>query len=110
MIRTKCEECEGKILRKKVPYSIYGIKIGEFPAEVCQKCGEICFEEETSKKITKAVKAKGLWGLESKTKVGKVGDSLDIRLNKKIVNFIGLKKGKEVTIIPESKNKIIITT
>lgn len=108
MIRTKCDECGGKIIKKKVPYEIYGIKIGIFPAEVCQKCGEICFDEDVSRKMTKITKEKGLWGLGVRTKVGKVGDSLDIRLNKKLVNFIGLKKGEEVTITPESKNKIVI--
>ena len=110
MTRTKCEECGRKIVRKKVPYELYGVKIGEFPADVCQKCGEICFDEETSKKITNLTKEKGLWGLGTKTKVGKVGDSLDIRLNKKIVDFLGLTKGEEVTITPESRNKITITT
>lgn len=106
----KCYICEkGKLIKKKVDYKLYDKLIGKFNAEVCQRCGETFFDEETSRKITKAVKEKGLWGLESKTKIGKVGDSLDIRLNKKIVNFLGLKKGEQVTIVPESKNKLVVT-
>jgi len=103
----KCDECNGKIIKKKVPYSIYGVKLGDFPAETCTKCGEILFTEETSRKMTQIAKKRGLWGLEAKTKIGKVGDALDVRFPKRIVDFLNLKKGKEVWIHPE-KNKIII--
>ncbi len=106
--RTKCEECNGKILNKKVPYNIYDIKIGDFMAEICEKCGEICFSEEESKKITQKTKEMGLWGLESKTKIGKVGDALNVRFSKKIEKLMNLKKGEEVYIRPEGKNKILI--
>jgi hypothetical protein len=73
------------------------------------KCGEICYEEEISREMTRIAKEKGLWGLEAKTKVGKVGDALDIRLNKKLVEFLGVKKGTEVTVHPVSRHKIEIT-
>lgn len=106
----KCYICEkGNLIKKKVDYTIYNELVGRFDAEVCQRCGETFFDEETSRKITQATKEKGLWGLGTRTKVGKVGDSLDIRLNKKVVNFLGLKKGEEVTVTPESRNKIVIT-
>ncbi|MBI3034870.1 hypothetical protein HYY71_00975, partial [Candidatus Woesearchaeota archaeon] len=45
----------------------------------------------------------------AKTKVGKVGTTLDIRLPKKIINFLKLKKGEEITIYPETKNKLVIS-
>lgn len=106
--RTKCEECGGKIVRKKVEYEFYGIKIGKFPAEVCSKCGEITFEEEVSRQITKKTKDMGLWGLEARTKVGVAGSTLDIRLTKKIINFMKLRKGEEVIIYPENKHKLIV--
>jgi hypothetical protein len=109
MKRTKCEECGGKIIHKKADYSLYGVNLGKFPAEVCSKCGETCFSEETSRLMTKTAKQKGLWNLESKTKIGKVGDALDVRLSKKIVDFLSLRKGEEVTVYPESKHKIVIT-
>lgn len=106
--RTECDECGGKIAIKKVPYSVYDTRIGDFTAEVCQKCGEICFSEEESRKITAKTKELGLWGLESRTKIGKVGDALDIRLSRKIERFMKLKKGREVSVRPEGKNKILI--
>ena len=107
-MRVKCDECGGKIIKKKIDYSIFGVSLGKFPAEVCEKCGEICFDENTSRKMTKIAKEKGLWNLETKTKVGKVGDTLDVRFNKRLIEFLNLKKGEEVTIYPENKKKIII--
>lgn len=106
---TKCYICEkGKLIKKKVDFDIYGISIGKFPAEVCNKCNEEFFDEQTSDKIDETVKARGLWGLEAKTKIGKVGDALDVRFNKKLVEFLKLKKGEEVTVKPETKKKIIV--
>lgn len=107
-MRIKCDECGGKIVKKKVDYAIFGINLGKFPAEVCTKCGETCFAEETSRKMTKIAKERGLWNLETKTKIGKVGDTLDVRFNKKLIEFLNLKKGEEVTIYPENKKKVII--
>ena len=107
-MKDKCWECTVKMIKKKVDYSLYGIKIGKFPALVCPKCGETYFSEETSKKITKITKHKGLWGLGVKTKIGQAGSTLDIRINKKIIDFMKLKKGKEVTIYPKSRNKLIV--
>jgi hypothetical protein len=104
-----CWECEKKMKDKKVDYSLYGVKIGTFPAKVCEKCNETYFSEETSYKMTRIAKQKGLWGLQAKTKIGQAGTTLDIRLPKKIIEFFKLKKGEEVTIYPEDKNKIVIS-
>jgi len=104
----RCWECGGELLKKKVDFSIYGISLGKFPAKVCKKCGEQLFDEQTSDKMDEIAKSKGLWGLEARTKVGQAGDSLIIRVNKKLAKFLGLKKGEEVTIAPESKEKAVI--
>lgn len=93
-----CWECNEKMKDKNVDYILCGIKIGNFPAKVCEKCNETYFSEETSKKITKITKQKGLWGLQARTKVGRVGTALGIRIPKKIINFLKLRKGEEVTI------------
>jgi YgiT-type zinc finger domain-containing protein len=106
----KCYICEkGELKKKKVDYSLYGESLGKFEAEVCTKCGDTFFSEETSDKITLVAKKKGLWGLEAKTKIGQSGSTLDVRLPQKIIAYMKLKKGKEVTIIPESKHKLVLT-
>lgn len=104
-----CWECGKKLEKKAVEYKLYDVRIGDFPALVCSHCKETIFSEETSKRITRIVKEKGLWGLQSNTKVGQAGNTLDIRLPKRIIDFTGIKKGTEVTITPEGKNKIVIT-
>jgi hypothetical protein len=105
----KCYLCEkGSLAKKKVPYEVLDEKVGMFDAEVCNSCDEIFFDEETSKKITAATKAKGLWGLGSKTKIGQAGSTLDIRLPKRIIDLLGLKKGEDVTVYPESKRRLIV--
>src|SRR3989338_11143682 len=105
----KCYMCKkGNLAKKKVDYSLYGVSLGKFNAEVCDKCGEVFFDEKTSKRMTEIAKERGLWGLQTKTKIGQAGTTLDIRLPKKIIDFLKLKKGKEVEIYPEGKDKLVI--
>ena len=104
-----CYICEKGTLRKgKAPFNMYGERLGEFEAEICDVCGEVFFTEQASDKIDEIAKKKGLWGLESQTKAGKVGNSLDVKIAKNIADFTGLKKGDDVRIYPESKNRLII--
>ncbi len=106
---TKCYMCEqGTLKNEKAPYVLLGELIGYFPAEVCPLCKEVFFSEETSRKITDATKAKGLWGISARTKIGEAGNTLDIRLSKKIIELMHLEKGKEVTVYPESKKRLIV--
>ena len=105
----KCQICEkGKLVKKIVPYSVYGIEIGRFPAEVCAGCGEEWFSEETAKKIEKIEKEKGLFGLSKQSKISYSGNSLIVRIPREIAKFMRLKKETPVTIHPEGKNKISI--
>lgn len=53
MKRTKCEECGGKIIRKKNIFSLHNNKVGMFPVEVCSKCKEEVYDEKTVDKIIK---------------------------------------------------------
>lgn len=104
----KCYECDGRLEVKDLPYKLRGVLIGNFPAEVCNRCGEAYYDEQTSRRMTKAAKEKGLWGIESTTKVNRIGDSLGVIINKRIADFMGLKKGELVRIYPEGRNRIII--
>jgi len=105
----KCYVCEkGNLRKERIPYTLYGELIGHFDAEVCEKCAEQFFDEDTSRKISAATKSRGLWGLGARTTIGQAGTTLDIRLPKKIIDFLKLKKGEEVSIYPESKRRLII--
>ncbi|HLC99189.1 MAG TPA: YgiT-type zinc finger protein [Candidatus Nanoarchaeia archaeon] len=106
--RNKCYECGGRMVLRKKPFKVKGILLGKFPAEVCTKCGEVYFDEKASDEITRVSKEKGLWGIEAVTRVGKIGDSLGVIINKRIADFIGLKKGEQVKVYPQGRNKIVI--
>lgn len=108
MARKTCEECDAKIVAKKVEFKLYGESLGFFPAQVCQGCKEEVFSEATSDLIDQAAKDKGLWGLSAKTKVARVGTSLGLTISKRIADFMDLKPGEELSVRPETKKKLII--
>lgn len=102
----KCYECEdGKLVRKRVEYKQYDVSIGKYPAEVCEKCGEVFFDSDAVGKIENELKKRNLWGLGIKVRVGTSGNSLDIKLAKKLVNFFHLQKGQEVFIEPKAADR-----
>lgn len=109
MTKEKCYVCEKGILENKsVDFSMYGISLGKFPAQVCTSCGEEFFSESASDQIDEAAKKHGLWGLEAETKITQTGSSLAVIVNKQISHFMSLQKGKKVHLQPESKNRLII--
>ena len=122
----KCPVCAKGILKKgKIKETMFGVYLGEFPAEICNKCNESFTDEKTTRAIGESAKKKGIWGLGKKTKtrenqrfsghrkskgfsrVTKTGNSLAVRIPKEIANFLKLKEGKEAYIHPE-KDKLII--
>ena len=108
---TKCYICEkGDLSKQKVDFKLYGEIVGKFNAEVCSHCGEKFFDEETSNKIDDVTKKKGLWGLESETIIGQSGDSLMVRISKKLADFLNLHKGEKVKIRIEDRKKLVIET
>lgn len=103
-----CEECGGKIMRREADYVFLGESLGKFMADVCAKCGEKVFDEDTFSRIERVAKERGLWGLAAKSKVSKVGNSVAVTISKKIADFVSLRKGEEVKVYPEDKRRIII--
>ena len=100
----KCPICEkGKLKKGKIREVMFGVDLGEFPAEVCEECEESFTDIETTKRIEEEAKKRGIWGLGVKTKVTKTGNSLAIRIPKKIAEFVNLKEGEEAYIHPDSK-------
>ncbi|MGB9707897.1 MAG: hypothetical protein ACPLXC_01025 [Candidatus Pacearchaeota archaeon] len=104
----KCVLCDGKLVKKVVAYSTYGIELGRFPAMVCVKCKEQWFDELTARKIEKIEKEKGIFGLSKESKISYSGNSLIIRIPKKISEAMHLKKEGPVLIYPVGKNKLEI--
>ncbi len=103
-----CPICDKGTLKKgKIKEEMFGVYLGEFPAEICSGCGESFTDEKTTKEIEKVAKVKGIWGLEKKTKITRTGNSLAVRIPKPIVDFLNLKEGEDIYIHPDN-NKLII--
>lgn len=104
----KCPMCgKGTLKKGKIKETMFGVYLGEFPAEICSSCNESFTDEKTTREIEEAAKKKGIWGLGKKTKITRTGNSLAVRIPKEIANFLNLKEGKGAYIHPE-KDKIII--
>ncbi len=103
----KCVICGNKTSEKIVEHKEFGVLLGKFPAQVCA-CGEVYYNETTVEKIQEKSKKLGLFGLAKKAKIAKLGNSIAIRIPKEIVNFLNLKKGREVIIFPETKHDLKI--
>ncbi len=104
----KCPICEkGELKKGKIKESMFGVYLGEFPAEICNKCKESLTDAKTTKKVEEIAKKKGIWGLGKKTKITRTGNSLAVRIPHEIVTFLNLNEGKEVYIHPEG-NKLVI--
>jgi len=104
----KCVVCEkGELKKGKIKENMFGVYLGEFPAEICTKCNESFTDEKTTRMIEEAAKKKGIWGLGKKTKITKTGNSLAVRIPQEIAKFLNLKEGKEAYIHPEGNHLVI---
>lgn len=104
----KCVFCNSVTEDKMVDYKELGVDLGKYKAMACTKCGEVFFDSETAAKIQAKSREAGLFGLAKKTKVAEIGNSVAIRIPKRLAEFVGLKKGKEALIMPQGKNKLSI--
>ena len=103
-----CPVCDkGKLKDGKIKEQMFGIYLGEFPAQICNKCNESFTDSETTRKIEEAAKKAGIWGLGKRTKITKTGNSLAVRIPKELADYLHLTEGKEAYIHPEN-NKLII--
>lgn len=103
----QCPMCSGTLKSGKLREVMFGVDLGEFPAEICTKCGESFTDEATTALIKAAAKRKGVWGLGRKAKVTKTGNSIAVRIPKEIAGYLKLKPGTETYIHPEGKNLVI---
>ena len=104
----KCPICEeGKLKKGKIKEFMFGVYLGEFSAEICNKCRESFTDTAITKKIEEIAKKKGVWGLSAITKITKTGNSLAVRIPKRVAEYLKLKDGEEAYIHPE-KDKLVI--
>ncbi len=105
----KCPVCEkGKLKEGTIEEEMFGVSLGKFKAEVCDKCNESFIDETAMKQLETKAKQLGIWGLAQKIKVVRSGNSLSIRIPAKIVHFLNLIEGKEIVVYPDGKGKMVV--
>ena len=103
-----CPICEKGNLREGIiEEEMFGVPLGKFKAEICDKCNESFIDEDSMKQIEKKAKELGIWGLAEKIKIVKSGNSLAVRIPAKIVHFLKLREGEEVVLHPDGKRKMV---
>lgn len=104
----ECPICGGKLKNEKAPFWFSDIKLGEYEADVCTKCGEAFYTEDASNQIEQRAKELGLWGIGKRVVIGQSGNSLMVRIPKEIVELYKLHKKEVVSVLPEGKGRIAI--
>lgn len=106
---SKCPMCDKGALKKgKFQEEMFGISLGEYDAEICDKCGEAFFTLDTMDKMEARAKELGVWGLAKNLKVVKSGNSLSVRIPAKVAKFLDIKEGEDVVLYPQGKNKFVV--
>lgn len=105
----KCPACsKGALRRGKVREEMFGVDLGEYPAEICDACGESFVDQDAMKEIEARAKKAGLWGLAKKVSIAKSGNSLVVRIPAELARFLHLKGGEEALVRPEGREKIVV--
>ena len=105
----RCPVCGRGILKlKKVREEMFGVDLGEYDAEVCDRCGEVFFTSESVDRIEARAKELGLWGLASKVKIARSGNSLVVRIPSPLARYLKMKSGQEVIIAPERAHRLVL--
>lgn len=103
-----CPNCNTKLKKAIVKEEYLGHELGKFEGFECTKCGETLLTEESVTKAQQKAKELGVFGLAEKTTIAKSGNSLIVRIKKKVANYLGLLEGDEVFVHPEGKKKLVV--
>jgi YgiT-type zinc finger domain-containing protein len=105
----KCPLCSvGKLQPKRAREQMFGVDLGAYAAEVCDNCGEVFFTADSVDEIEARARELGLWGLASKVKVARSGNSIVVRIPSPLARYLKLKTGQEVMVAPDQKHRLVL--
>ncbi len=105
----RCPVCGKGFLRPQVVHEeMFGIDLGDYPGEVCDRCGESFLSSDSMERVEARAKELGLWGLASKVKIARSGNSLVVRIPAQLARYLKMKSGQEVLVSPEKENRLIL--
>lgn len=101
--------CGGKLTWKKEQVIEQGVDCGLLDIELCNKCGEKYYPDETMGIIEQKLKAKGLWGVQRKeVKFWKTGSTVTIRLPTELADKLKLQEIERGYVYQEGEHKLAI--
>ncbi len=103
-----CPMCNSKLKKGKIKEEYLGHDLGDFEGFICTKCGETLLNEESVKAAQEKARDLGIFGLAEKTTIAKSGNSLVVRIKKKLADYLNLVEGEQVVVHPEGKKKIVV--
>lgn len=82
--------------------------LGTYDAEVCDNCGESFLTSEGMDRVEARAKELGLWGLASKVKVARSGNSLVVRIPSPLARYLKIRSGQEVLVAPDKEKRLVL--
>jgi YgiT-type zinc finger domain-containing protein len=105
----RCPICGKGTLRSGLVHErMFGIDLGDYPGEICDRCGESFLSSDHMKRVEERAKELGLWGLASKVRIAKSGNSLVVRIPSRLARYLKLKSGQEVLVAPEEAHRLVL--
>lgn len=105
----RCPVCNKGVLRRgTIREEMFGVELGTYPGEICDRCGESFLSAASMDKIEERAKELGLWGLASKVKVARSGNSLVVRIPSALARYLKMKSGQEVLVAPDRGHRLIL--
>jgi len=105
----RCPICgKGELRAGEVHEEMFGVDLGTYDGEVCDECGESFLGSEAMKAIEERAKELGLWGLGTKVKVVRSGNSLVVRIPAPLARRLKIKAGQEVMVSPNKDKGLVL--
>ncbi len=105
----RCPVCgKGYLRPATVHEAMFGIDLGDYDGEVCDDCGESFLSAKSMDQVEERAKALGLWGLATKVKVVRSGNSLVVRIPASLARYLKLKSGQEVLVAPDKERRLVL--
>jgi hypothetical protein len=105
----RCPICgKGELRAGPVHEEMFGVDLGTYDGEVCNKCGESFLGSEAMRAIEVRAKELGIWGLGTKVKVVRSGNSLVVRIPAPLARRLKIKAGQEVMVSPNKDRGLVL--
>lgn len=105
----RCPVCgKGALRSKRVREVMFGVDLGTYDGEVCDSCGENFLGSTAMDAIEGRAKELGIWGLGTKVKVVRSGNSLVVRIPAPLARYLKIKSGQDVMVSPDTRKRLVL--